>query len=399
MSLYELSLKGVEYCFDDINVLRLPDISVEFEKLLVIRGRVGAGKTVLLKTLGGVIKPSHGVVSLLKKGVLGGTEQVVGYYVHSQPEFNFVTGVVGHELEFAGAPADPFSLYLERNVNELSGGELKRMSVMMALFSSWDIVLLDEPLDMLDDLQCSLMVDYIIKKSAGKPMIVATHDEHFDKYADVVININDGENYISRLSIRAKSAAAEREQALLSARGFAVLLMDKELSKISMESHAGEIVALFGMNGSGKTLFVREIAGIGKLDVTGEVEWRVEKRLRGFCMQFPEQMVYQESVSQEISDIAGKENVDAVLRALGWSERGSLSPFLLSDGEKRLMYIISLLESKRYCVFDEPFAGLDNETVCFIIKCMAKARDKGKGILYTTNRKSHTYYADAVVRI
>ncbi|MDR0454237.1 MAG: energy-coupling factor ABC transporter ATP-binding protein [Deferribacteraceae bacterium] len=401
---YKLTLKNALYRFDNTAVLRLPDVSADFEKMLVIKGRIGSGKTMLLKTLGGVVCPSSGEALLSKTEASGKTGQTYGYFVHSQPEFNFVTGTVGDELDFAGISGDAFTPYLKRNVNELSGGELKKIAVMMALAASEDVVLLDEPLDMLDDLQCELMAEYIAEKSVEKPVIIATHDGHFDKCADVLIHTDDETDRTERFIAvpYCIDRLCERNvfsDKLLSVRDFAVCIGDKILSKISVDSNAGEIVSLFGMNGSGKTLFARTAGGIGKLNATGGLEWNVEKRLRGFCMQFPEHMAYQETIFQEIADITGRGNAGAVIDALGWRGREDSSPFLLSEGEKRIMYIVAILSCKQYCLFDEPFAGLDTKTAYFIADLMIKARNGGKGIFYTTNRKSHTVYADKVINI
>ncbi len=397
MKQYKLALKNAEYRFDGANIFRLPDLTAGFEKMLVIKGRIGSGKTVLLKTLGGVAGTASGEVSLMKRIGSGRAEEAKGYFVHSQPEFNFVTGVVGDELDFAGIPRDLFTPYLKRNVNELSGGELKKLSVMMALLASRDVVLFDEPLDMLDDTQCGIMAEYIAEKSAGKPVVIATHDSHFDRYADGVIRIDDKAAEVSGCT--QLRPAGGYGPSLLSVENFSTHIEGKEFSKISMESRAGEIVCLFGMNGSGKTLFTRAAAGIGRQDSTGGIGWHIERRLRGFCMQFPEQMVYQETIFQEIADTAGKENTDAVLDVLGWRGREQSSPFSISDGEKRTMYLISLLKSKQYCLFDEPFAGLDAQSASFIVENIIKARNEGKGILYTANRASHTAFADTIIKI
>ena len=49
--------------------------------------------------------------------------------------------------------------------------------------------LLDEPLDMLDDKYASLISSEIIEMSKTTPFIIATHDTHFDDYADTIIEV------------------------------------------------------------------------------------------------------------------------------------------------------------------------------------------------------------------
>ena len=384
-----LEVKGAHFVFNDGKSLKLPDIQEEFSRLLVVKGHIGSGKTVLLKALAGVYAPSEGIV------------QVTGYtplkncFVHSQAEFNFVTGTVGDELDFAGVARGPFENFADRNVNEVSGGELKRIAVMMALGADNDFILLDEPLDMLDDEQAEKIADYIITYANVKPIIVATHDNYFDSMADVIVSMDDVR--ADRLPVVLDDNI--KEGLHFSVRDFSVQLGERHFPKISFDLHAGELICLYGRNGSGKTLFIREIAGIGGGKYSGTKEWFVEKARRGFCLQFPEQMIFHEKISEEIADIAGTENIETVLTALDWQGRGDASPFSLSDGEKRAMYIVSVLTGKDCCVFDEPFAGLDQASAAFIAHSFCAAGKAGKSIFYTANRRRDILYANTVIKI
>ena len=314
--------------------------------------------------------------------------------MHSQAEFNFVTGIIGDELEFAGISKEPFAEYLKRNVNEMSGGELKVVSVKMALEAAQDVVLLDEPLDMLDDEQSAMMAAYIAESAKQKPIIIATHDSHFDAYTDNIIRIDSRESVPPFVPAKNGICGATN----LSVRDLSVQLGERRFPKVSLENRQGEILCLYGYNGSGKTLFIRTISGIGRWGYTGDYSWQ-DRLSRGVCLQFPEQMVYQETVAQEIADNAGAENIDNVLDILGWQDKREHSPFSLSDGQKRTLYIISLLVKHQACVFDEPFAGLDQQSTNFIVQNFVEAQARGVSILYTANREADTVYADRTVKI
>lgn len=394
MKRLHLKVKGAQCLFGEAGrAVCLPDVSVDFDNLLVIKGKIGSGKTMLLKTLGGAVKINEGSVSLTEEG---SDKELSGYFVHSQAEFNFVTGLIGNELEFAGIDPKPFSEYLKRDVNELSGGELKRISVMMAIQADSNIILFDEPLDMLDDEQSEIMAGYIAEKSKEKPVIVATHDDHFDKYTGNIIRIDSGEE---EKPIRRLLSTSVRPRTNLSVTDLSVRVEDRVFPEINLTARPGEIVCLYGKNGSGKTLFTRTVAGIGRWEYSGNYEWFVNRGHTGICLQFPEQMAYQEKIEDEIADTAGEENIDAVLDILNWQSRRMDSPFCLSDGEKRTMYLIALLVKNTACVFDEPFAGLDQHSTNFIVDYFYKVRQKGAGIIYTANRMKDTSYADRVIKI
>ena len=117
-------------------------------------------------------------------------------YLHSSAEFNFVTGYLKDELILSSILTDKnsdiskFSEFMDRSIYDLSGGELKRLSIMIALEMGRDkVILLDEPLDMLDDKYASIISDEIIEMSKTTPFIIATHDTHFDDYTDTIIEI------------------------------------------------------------------------------------------------------------------------------------------------------------------------------------------------------------------
>ncbi len=224
-----ISFSDNEPLFDNL------DISIPYRNILVIKGRVGTGKSTLLRSIAGVVDLNSGEIvntvstvdlgsdcigsritavdlnnsdivenvtgidlnndNLVKKGAYG-VNELDSIYLHSSAEFNFVTGYLKDELILSSILTDKssdiskFSEFLDRSIYDLSGGELKRLSIMIALEMGNDkVILLDEPLDMLDDKYASLISKEIIEMSKTTPFIIATHDTHFDDYADTIIEI------------------------------------------------------------------------------------------------------------------------------------------------------------------------------------------------------------------
>ena len=181
LSFDSLSLAvGTKTIFEDVSCC------FHYNGIVLIKGPVGSGKSTVLKMLGGLIEPRGGAFVHRNSG----NEAVRGIYIHSQPEFNFITGCVRDELTFAEIKHSAFPELLGRSVYDMSGGELKKLSIMMALKGSKDAALLvDEPLDMLDDKEASALAETIICESKKRPFIIATHDAHFDEAADVIMTI------------------------------------------------------------------------------------------------------------------------------------------------------------------------------------------------------------------
>jgi len=186
--LFFLKFNSASIGFEDDNLLfDNLDQTIEYSRLLIIKGRVGRGKSTLLKAIADIIPLVSG--EIVNQDING--EDINSIYIHPSAEFNFVTGYVKDELILSGIDIDSIDAeFLDRSIYDMSGGELKRLSVLMALADNrYKIILLDEPLDMLDDIYSDIISKQIIESSKDKAMIIATHDTHFDSAADIIIEI------------------------------------------------------------------------------------------------------------------------------------------------------------------------------------------------------------------
>jgi ABC-type lipoprotein export system ATPase subunit len=179
---YRLTAKNLS-----VNGFGIRDFSAEFSRILLIKGSIGSGKTLLLKALAGVYG-TEGELSLTADGIAANTD---GYFVHSQPEFNFVTANVADEAAFAGIDVKHPGKFPNKPVKKLSGGELKKISVMFSLYSFHNLLLLDEPLEMLDDDELKSVSEYISEVSREKAVIIATHSSRFDSVADSAVSLKN----------------------------------------------------------------------------------------------------------------------------------------------------------------------------------------------------------------
>ncbi|MDR2400337.1 MAG: ATP-binding cassette domain-containing protein [Deferribacteraceae bacterium] len=355
-----------------INGFPIRDFSAEFENILLVKGRIGSGKTLLLKALAGVYK-TDGELNLTSDDPLKGGELLEdGYFVHSQPEFNFVAGNIEDEAAFAGIDPDFFKGYDNRPLRHFSGGELKKLSVLMALKSRYELLLLDEPLDMLDDEEQDNILKYIVDASREKSVIIATHSNCFDEAADCIICLESLPNSL----FKPGKIPDTGDEALA-------------IPSLSLSLRFGEIGAIFGKNASGKTRILRRLIGLKSWG--DEFDCRINSSEEGVCLQFPENMLWQESIKEVIADIAGNAYIKPVLEKLGWEKRAEENPLFLSEGEKRILILISNLLSKKVLIFDEPFASLDTASAEQIKTAFYEAALNGGAVLYTANKKADLY--------
>ena len=66
---------------------------------------------------------------------------------------------------------------LSRPAATLSGGMKRRTAICRALLAPYDVLLMDEPFTGLDDDMRQTVISYILEKSAGRMVLISTHQE------------------------------------------------------------------------------------------------------------------------------------------------------------------------------------------------------------------------------
>jgi lipopolysaccharide export system ATP-binding protein len=178
---------------------------------------------------------------------------------------------------------------------------------------------------------------------------------------------------------------------------------------VSMELHRGEVVALLGPNGSGKTTCFYTIAGlvsaeggsvsIDGRDVTGLPMYRRAKLGIGYL---PQEVSIFRGLSVEdnilaILEIAEKdhtarrERLEELLSEFSITHLRRAPAVALSGGERRRVEIARCLAAKpRYLLLDEPFAGVDPIAVGDIRHLVADLKTRGIGVLITDHNVRET---------
>ncbi len=198
----------------DYKSFHLKDISFSVNKgeYYVLLGKSGAGKSIILEIIAGLVEQDNGCIfwnnkdisnEKIQKRKFGLVFQDYAVFPHknvfsniayplkskniSKSEINDIVSNLADELEIPHL--------LERNTQTLSGGELQRVALARTLAAEPEILLLDEPLASLD-IQLKSGIRRVLRNinKKGKTIIHVTHDyEEALALADKIGIINDGE--------------------------------------------------------------------------------------------------------------------------------------------------------------------------------------------------------------
>jgi ABC-type nitrate/sulfonate/bicarbonate transport system ATPase subunit len=173
-------LSGVSKSFGEQKVL--DDFSAEFSSgVTVLLGKSGSGKTTLLNIILGLETQDKGTVT-------GIPEKVSAVFQEDRLSNEFtplgnVVAVTGNRIS-GDEILDVFeemginkSDALKKKIHKLSGGMKRRVALCRALCASGDLIVLDEPFKGLDDDTKDAVIETVKKYSAGKTVIMVTHDE------------------------------------------------------------------------------------------------------------------------------------------------------------------------------------------------------------------------------
>jgi len=157
------------------------------------------------------------------------------------------------------------------------------------------------------------------------------------------------------------------------------------LTGVNLTVHGGEIIALLGANGVGKSSLLLTLAGLLR-PAAGEV---VGPR-PGLIFQNPEHQFVANTVRDEIAHGlhpgAAAAVVPRQLRAHRLEHLAAANPFRLSGGEKRRLSLAAMLAHPRPCVLaDEPTLGLDRRDTRAVTATLRRAADGGRAIILASH--------------
>lgn len=198
----KLQLEGVYKSFGNNHVLRGVDLTIEKGKSLVVIGGSGTGKSVMIKSVLGLIQPDRGSIKVDGQEITGlrgrarddlmrkfgmlfqGGALFDSLTIWENVAFGLIQGkgvgrdeareVAIEKLRAVGLPARVANLLPA----ELSGGMQKRVGLARAIAANPEIIFFDEPTTGLDPIMADVINDLIVEtsKGLGATALSITHD-------------------------------------------------------------------------------------------------------------------------------------------------------------------------------------------------------------------------------
>jgi len=364
-------------------------LTIERGEFVALLGASGSGKSTLLRALAGLVPHFHGgrfagrvVVAdrdtrTTRPAELAGTVATLFQEPEEQVVLTRVLAEVSFGLENLGtAPSEIASRALSalavvgaehlagRPVVELSGGELQRVCLASVLPLDPELLLLDEPSSQLDRDAAEALFDYA--RAQGCAIVVAEQRPELPlAFADRVVFLRDGriENELPPAwteppTAHLKEAEAGAEIVRLDGISYAYPGGPPVLVDESISLRRGEVVALIGPNGIGKTTMAKVAAGL--LAPGGGRVLRFGRA--AYLPQDPGRYLITETVFEEVALAAGARRARRALEELELTAFAGRHPRDLSSGERERLAIATVLAVEPdLLVLDEPTRGVDPE--------------------------------------
>lgn len=417
-------------------------------EVVVLTGQSGSGKTTCTRLINGLL-PHFYPGTMTGRVLLGGRDlaelenwergRFIGN-VFQDPRSQFFSNEVAGEIAFGcenygmshamiinrvhgAASALRLDDMLDHRLRELSYGLRQRVAIASARAVDPEVYVFDEPsanLDMQSTEDLRILIQDL--KAQGKTVIIAEHRLYYLMgLADRIIFLNQGrvEGDFTADEFRALSSQRIVEMGLRAPllrdlpggrpspeSGHRPVLEAKAITRkfgrltaldgIDLRLAPGEVIALVGRNGAGKSVLGRVLSGLTR-QTSGEVRLqgdatRAARRRRAvwYIGQDLDSQLFGESVLDEL--LTGRPRQEQ-LRAKALSILQELSLEDLADhirppcpGQKqRLALGVALMEDAPVLVLDEPTSGLDGRTMRSVSELLRGLARQGHAIVLITH--------------
>lgn len=450
-----VSLQKVRFSYDGGKTWILDgiDLEIAYGQRIAIIGKNGSGKSTLAKIIAGLSSPDSGIVTLCGIKVFEANNvdskayqkarESIGALFQS-PEDQIVTTVVEDDVAFGLENLCASKEFMKQNISNalravnmenhrfsdpsnMSGGQQQRVAIASSIATKSKLLVLDEPTSMLDS--CAKEdVNKLFNKlqTSGTTIVQVTHKISECKNADRILMLENGklrdvsllelDEFFTEKSpavIESKSMTenAKKSNTAIEISNLNVSYTNSQTPIIrdySLSVKSGEIVAIMGKNGCGKSTLAKTICALIKYDSgsicvngikisekTSKSQMREIRKNIGYVMQLPEQQLFAQTVFEDVAygpknfGLEGRELHSRVLNALKSLHIEHLaqkSPFELSGGQQRLAAIAGVLAcNPKILVLDEPTAGLDFEYAKIVLKILSDLHNKGITIIVITH--------------
>ncbi|HEX7032178.1 MAG TPA: ribosome biogenesis/translation initiation ATPase RLI [Nitrososphaera sp.] len=439
----ELSTDKVhQYGINSFRFYRLP--TPKKGAVVGLVGRNGMGKSTIVNILSGNIKPNLG-----KYDQDVSWDEILKYYQGTEMKSHFekiANGTMRASIKpqlvylipkaFKGKVKELLDKYderkvahklvpqlgleniLDRDVSQLSGGELQRLAVAVAASKDAEYYFFDEP-SSYNDVYQRLAVAKVMRQLAeeeGKSVMVVEHDmtllDYLSDYVHILygepgaygivsgmqstkVGINNFlEGFLPAENVRFRDkafrfdVAAINEDVILDIPTVSYSDLAKAFQSFSLRVEAGkvrkgEIVGIVGANALGKTTFMRMLAGVdkpdsGKIDVGAKISYKPQ-----YLSQDYEGDVRSLMYAAYQSPVESSRVEEQIIIPMGVKKLYEKSVKSLSGGElQKVAVAASLLREADIYALDEPSAFLDAEDRIAVAKFLQRfVRAQGKSAI------------------
>lgn len=212
---FEKVYKTFEENGEKIEALKETSFTLNSGELVAIIGPSGSGKSTLLTMMGGLQRPSGGIITFEDKNLSSMSEEQrnnlrfdkIGFilqasnlvpYLTLDDQFALVDKFAGRERnsEKSDAILKKMSILNRKKQypGDLSGGERQRGAIARALYTEPSLLLADEPTASLDSKKALEVIQLLkeLTNNSNRTTVIVTHDERLLEYCDRVFKVVDG---------------------------------------------------------------------------------------------------------------------------------------------------------------------------------------------------------------
>jgi putative ABC transport system ATP-binding protein len=201
-----------------VQALRGVDLNVRPQRFVALKGRSGSGKTTLLNCIGGLDRPTAGVVRVFGRDLAELGEDQLALWRRRELGFIFqsfgllptlsayenvdlmlrLTDIPSRErrertlqcIELVG-----LTRWMHHRPHEMSGGQQQRVGIARALANHPKLLLADEPTGELDSTTAREILKLFrqIVETEHITLLMSSHDPLVDKYVDEIVKLKDGQ--------------------------------------------------------------------------------------------------------------------------------------------------------------------------------------------------------------
>jgi energy-coupling factor transporter ATP-binding protein EcfA2 len=295
----------------------------------------------------------------------------------------------------------------QRSPQTLSGGEQQKLALAAIMSRRPPILVLDEPLSMLDSTAANELVTHLDQLvQNGTAVVVCEHRQEYLQLAPLFREFPLGNGSVrDPVSIERGLQIDRLTNYQLDITGLEIERGKRRvISDMNISVAGGKVVALVGRNGVGKTTLLRALTGIQKFQ--GAIYARTNgtrvKPSFGLVYQNPDLQLFNASVREEILFRIPDPDMDFyewLIDALGLAAYQDTPPLLLSEGEKRRVALATVLmrRPQHGILLDEPSLGQDRahkQVLLNVVRALAQA---GQLVVMATHDLELASQADRLV--